>query len=280
MTAPAMFAFGSSLGWGVSDFLGGVASRRLRTRSVLLLSQTVSLVLLAGAVAILGSQWPPLPGPVLAAVLAGLGEIVGVAALYRGLSVGVTGIVSPASSAAPALPLAFSVVAGDLPSPVRGIGLVLVVAGVVLTAVQPGVPGGGNIRASVTYGLLSAAGFGIYYVAMDTASDAGVPWALLVARTTAVLTVLASFAVVRYRPDVHRTDLAPLALIGALVAAADAMYAVAATLGDLSLVATLAAFHPVVTVGLARIRLHERLGRTRRLGVATSVAGIMAITAT
>jgi uncharacterized membrane protein len=69
------------------------------------------------------------------------------------------------------------------------------------------------------------------------------------------------------------------ALIGGLIVVADAAYAVAATVGHLSVVAVLAAFHPVVTIALAAVVLRERIGLVQRCGVAAAVVGIVAVTA-
>jgi drug/metabolite transporter (DMT)-like permease len=41
----------------------------------------------------------------------------------------------------------------------------------------------------------------------------------------------------------------------------------------------LSALHPVVTIGLARIYLHERITRTQTAGIATCIAGVLAVTA-
>jgi drug/metabolite transporter (DMT)-like permease len=167
-----MFALGSSLGWGVSDFLGGLKSRTLDVRTVLLVSQIASLVLLVAGVVVLAGP-PPSGWPAVAAVLAGVGELVGVAALYRGLAIGIAGVVSPASAAAPVVPLAMGLALGDVLTPVRGIALVVLVAGIVLTAIERADERSARSRvpASVGYGILSALGFGCYYVFMDAATQ-------------------------------------------------------------------------------------------------------------
>src|SRR5918994_5042671 len=93
-------ALGSSLAWGVSDFLGGLGSRTVPLLGVLLISQGTALILLSGAVASLG-EGPPGGSFLLYAALAGLAETVGVAALYRGLAIGAMSIVAPVAATAP-----------------------------------------------------------------------------------------------------------------------------------------------------------------------------------
>ncbi len=276
-----LLALGASLSWGSSDFLGGLKSRSLPLLTVLLASQAVSLLMLAGIVAVAG-QAPPGPGYLLAAAVAGMGETVGVAALYRGLGTGRMSIVAPVSSAAPAVPVLAGVALGEAPAPIQSVGLVLIVAGVVGTAAHPRStsPSPSPAGASVLYGLLSAVGFGTFFVAMDSAGEGSLPWALLVARLTAVTALVAAALVTRSRVVAGLSDLPILAAIGILIVGADAMYAAATTVGSLAVVAVLSALHPLVTIGLARALLHERITRTQSAGIAVCIAGVLAITAT
>ena len=51
-----MFALLSALGFGVSDFVGGIASRRVPALRVVLLSYPVALVLLAALAVVTGGD--------------------------------------------------------------------------------------------------------------------------------------------------------------------------------------------------------------------------------
>ena len=55
------------------------------------------------------------------------------------------------------------------------------------------------------------------------------------------------------------------------------MYAIASTRGLLGVVAVLSSLYPVVTMGLARVYLRERIGRLQRLGIAACLAGVVAM---
>lgn len=281
-------ALASSLTYGVSDFLGGVKSRSVALLGVLLVSQGISLVLLAVIVLTLGGG-PPGGTFLLFAALAGVSETVGVAALYRGLAVGVMSIVAPVAATAPVVPVVAGVFLGELPAPIQGAGIVLAVTGIVITSrarstAEPAVatepaPAGAGVAASVVFGLLAALGFGSFYVAMDAASEAGVPWALLVARLTAVAIFVVAYSITRSPLAVRGADVPVLALIGVLIVGADAMYAVASTLGLLGVVAVLSSLYPLVTIGLARLYLDERLGRFQQVGIALCLCGAVAVSA-
>jgi drug/metabolite transporter (DMT)-like permease len=272
-------ALGSSLAYGVSDFLGGLKSRSLPLISVLLVSQGSALVVLAAIVAAAGEA-PPSGSYLLYAVMAGLAEAVGVAAFYRGLAVGVMSIVSPIAAVAPVVPVVAAIALGELPGAVEAAGIALAVGGIALISFEPNGRGRSRDRTpSLLFGLLTALGFGGFLVAMDAASEGSIIWALLVTRLTAV-TAFASVFLARRAPLAVRSAEVPvLASIGVLIIAADSMYAVASTKGLLSVVAVLSSLYPVVTTGLARFYLQERLQRVQQLGAAASVSGAVLISA-
>ncbi|ADB50347.1 DMT family transporter [Conexibacter woesei] len=272
-----MLAFGASLVYGGSDFLGGLKSRKLPLLSVLLVSQGGALVVLAVVVVAMG-EGPP-SGELLGyAVLAGLAEAVGVAALYRGLAVGTMSIVAPIAATAPVVGVVAAVVLGELPSGLQAVGIAVAISGVVLISIEGGsATASGGVGRSVTLGLLTALGFGSFLVAMHAASDGPIQWALLIARLTSVAAFAAVFLVRRPALEVRRPDLPVLLLIGWLVIGADAMYAVASTQGLLSIVAVLSSLHPIVTILLARVVLGEQLRGVQQAGVVGTVCGAVLI---
>lgn len=181
----AILALGSGLAWGTADYFGGLKSRTSSLWWVLLISQSTSLAILTMAVVAIGGR-PPDGGFMTYAAISGLSEAIGIAALYRGFAIGTISIVAPVAALAPAVPLVASLVLGEIPTPIQGVGLVLAIAGIVAASRQPAA--GREIvsrGASIVYGLLAALGFGVFFTAMDAASEGGVPWALFVARFTA-----------------------------------------------------------------------------------------------
>lgn len=275
-----LLSLGAALGWGVSDFLGGLKSRSMPLLSVLLISQAVALVLLVGIVGSFAGA-PPQPRFLLYAAVAGLGEGVGVAALYRGLAVGTMSVVAPVAAIAPAVPLVAGLMLGEIPAPMQNVGLVLAIGGVVVTSRQrrSGEQARRKLLRSILHGLLSALGFGIFFVALDAASEGSVPWALLIARFTSVAAVAAAYVVSRPSLALRKGDFTIMVLMGILIVSADFMYAMATTLGYLSVVAVLGALHTVVTVAMAGIFMHERIARLQGIGIAACICGVLIITA-
>src|SRR5690242_2952545 len=98
-------ALGAALSWGISDFVGGVTSRRLALEWVLLATQLVGLVIVLPFALARGA-----PGfdalTVVYAVGGSLAGLVGIAALYRAIALGVASIAAPISGTGAVLPVA------------------------------------------------------------------------------------------------------------------------------------------------------------------------------
>ena len=65
-----------------------------------------------------------------------------------------------------------------------------------------------------------------------------------------------------------------VAVVGVGDVAANLTFGLASTRGLVSVVAVLGSLYPVVTVLLARVVHHERLGRPQTLGVVLALAGV------
>jgi drug/metabolite transporter (DMT)-like permease len=191
----------------------------------------------------------------------------------------VMSVVAPVASTAPVVPIAAGIALGELPGALQAAGIALAVIGIVTAASAS--PSEGStpaaVRSGLVFGLLSALGFGAFYVALDAASESDIPWALVVARLTAVALFVAAFAATRLTARVRAADLPVLAAIGVLIIAADTLYAASSTKGLLGVVAVLSALYPVVTIALARFFLGERLERVQQVGIAAVLCGVVAI---
>ena len=277
-------ALGASVAWGGSDFVAGLASRRMPLLAVLVGSQVAGLALLLGLLAVAGGAPPP-GGAVLAAALAGLAELAGFAALYQGLARGPMSVVAPISSAAALVPVAAALATGERPATAAIVGMGLVLMGAALAcAERDGDGDGGRGRAAAAPGaalaLLAALSFGAFFVAMDTAAhEAGAAWAVALNRSTSVSVLVFAVALMRPRMGFARTDLATVATVGLLDAAANAMFAFALTQGLTSSVSVLGSLYPVTTVVLAVMVLDERVAPRQAAGVAIVLAGIGLVSA-
>ena len=120
----------ASLGWGASDFLGGITTRSLPLRAVV--TGMMAGGLLTAALMALVTQ-SPYPGGdlLLAAVIAGLASMTAVSSLYKALAIGSMSVVSPISAAYPVVPVMYGLARGERPSLLQLGGMVLIFAGVI-----------------------------------------------------------------------------------------------------------------------------------------------------
>jgi drug/metabolite transporter (DMT)-like permease len=270
----------ASLSWGVADFIGGIQSRRMPVVAVVFGSQLAGLALVAVVVAARGKG---LPGGdlVLYAALSSVGGIIGLTAFYKALSIGAMGVVAPLSSTAAVIPVAVGIATGDRPSTLQGIGVAVAIAGVVLASREATDEARTSpaISKGVGFALISAVGFGCFFLAIDRASDSDVLWAVTVNRTTSVLLLSAALLITRPKVGLRLPDMRTLAIVGVLDIAANGFFALAATKGLVSVVAVLSSLYPVITVILARVVLKERLRGIQRAGAFAALAGAAMISA-
>src|SRR5262249_28860802 len=128
-----LLALAAALSWGISDFTGGVLTRRLALAPVLLISQGIGFTMLVLLAALRGPPVLDLRAVVLA-VAASAASLVGLGALYRGMAVGVVSIVAPISATGAALPVAFGVLRGERATLSQAVGIGLALIGIVLAS--------------------------------------------------------------------------------------------------------------------------------------------------
>lgn len=281
--AAIALALGSSLLWGLSDFLGGMKSRAFPVPIVLAVMYLASLLAMLAFVAVRG-EGPPSSSHVLAGLGAGVVGIAGLSAFFRALAIGTMSIVAPIASTGVALPVVVGLLGGDRPGPAGSIGLALAVCGVVLAArEQESAPAGPRReRLSIALAIVAGLGFGSYFVLAEHASSGDVAWALALSRIAAFpLIGCAALLVLRRGTGLRPAPraLAAIAAIGLLDLGANALFNLASTLGELSTVAVASSLYPVVTVLLAALLLGERVRGIQRTGVVMALVGVLLIAA-
>lgn len=268
----ALLALAGALGWGVGDFLGGLAARRIAVVTVLAISQAVGLACVLIWVLVSGDAFPGVV-PLLPAAAAGVAALVGLGALYRGFAIGAMGIVAPISAAAPVVPLAVDVARGEVPSVPQWLGVVLVVAGIGVLSLEPHADGSRRLAAGAGLAVGAALAFGLFFVGIDAGSDESSAWAVAAARTASVPVALvaALLTAATLRPPRHLLPL--LVGVGVFDTSANVFVAAATTYGAVGIVAVLGSLYPVITMVLAWLVLGERLGLSKRLGGGVALVG-------
>lgn len=270
----------SSVAWGISDFLGGLQSRRISALSVLLVSQPFGLVLaLAVALAVSGSGDGLSTQDALIAAGAGATVVLALGAFYRAMALGSVSVVATIGALGVLVPFGGGLVQGEDPAAVAMVGAAVAIAGVVLASREPDPEWRAAGRASIGLAALAALGFGTFFLGIDAAAGEDPAWAIVAARAGGVLALLAAAAVVRPSMRIPREMVPVLLAIGICDIAANSLFAVATNHGLLALVGVAGSLYSAVTVLLARFVLKERLARSQQAGVLLALGGVVLIAA-
>lgn len=277
----AALALLSAAGFGVSDFAGGLAARRVPALRVVLVSYPLALVLL-GVLAV-GVGGPIPAGAIGWGLASGIALGLGGWWFYAALGAGPIAVVSPVSAVLTAgVPVVVGVLQGERPGPVAGGGIVLALVAVALVSRQATDE---DIRphrftrkvAWLTVG--AGLAFGLDFVFIHSApADSGL-WPLAFARVAAaVLVVTAATGARELRLPAGGT--LRLALLAGLAdTAANVAMLLALRGSQLSLASVLISLFPAVTVVLAIVVLRERVHRGQLVGMVAAVVSVAMITA-
>ncbi len=275
---PLAISLASAFSWGVSDFLGGLQSRRLPVLGVLAVSQPAGLLLIAVLIPVIGAD--PIPVDKLAiAFLAGVASLGGLGAFYAAMAMGTVSVVAPIAALGVVVPVTVGLIGGESPAAVQLVGLIPAIAGVVILSYEEDPEHAGMARRSIALAILAGLGFGIFFTGLDAAAADRPGWAILAVRVGGVSTVLAALLVVRPRLDRVPSAFWVLVLIGAFDVLANGLFAVASTKGVLPVVAVGGSMYPAFTVALAHLVLGERLVAVQWAGVALALLGVALIAA-
>ncbi len=154
-----------ALSYGLSDFVGGLVSRRTSAWAVAVVGG-ISSVVFTGLTALFFTG-DPRPADFAWATAAGIGSGIGVGFLYRGFASGRMSVVAPVSAVGAALvPVLFGVVGGERPGLLVWLGIVLAAPAIwLVSSVPPTAERRGRPRCATgcVDGVLAGLGFGLLF---------------------------------------------------------------------------------------------------------------------
>lgn len=271
-----LFALASAATWGGGDFSGGLAARRISAFQVLALSALSGLLAL-GAVALITREPFPAWGAARLALLAGVAGSIGLAALYRGLSIGSAAVVAPTSGVlGAALPVLFTGLTAGAPAPIQMAGFALAIAGIFLVSrTTSGDPGA--VRRGFGLAIVAGLGFGAFFILIAKAEQGQTFTPLILSRLVQLAAALLLMRINRLPlPSVRGNPVALLS--GLLDAGGNVFYILAGQLLRLDVAAVIASLYPASTVILSAIILKEKVTAGQRIGVILCLAAILLIT--
>lgn len=277
----ALLALISALCYGVSDFSGGLATRRAPATAIVLVSNGLSLLLGLLAVAVVpGSVFRT--ADILWGLAAGAVGLLGVVLLYRGLAIGPMSVVAPLTAVlSAAVPVVAGVLGGERPSPPAIAGVILAVPAIALIAGESRALEAPRVsRGALLAALAAGLSFGGFFVLLaQTGSDGGA-WPLVAQRAASVAILLAIIVLPAGRstwPPPGGRTLGLAAIAGVTDFSANLAFLLATHRGLLALVAVLTSLYPASTVLLARWLLRERLAAQQVGGLVVAAVAVVLI---
>ncbi|MBP2368414.1 EamA family transporter [Pseudonocardia parietis] len=274
----ALLALASAVSYGLSDFLGGVLSRRASFIRVALLGQVGGLLSM-GLLAPLFSGTVPAVADLGWGALSGIGTGLGMMFLFRGMSRGAMSVVVPVSAVGGvALPVLVGVVVlGERPALLAWAGIALALPA--LWAVSRGKAGDGQSAHAVVDGLISGGGIALQYLALAQAAPESAAWPVVAGRVTSILTIAALGATLHLSATRHANDGQRrcgldlgAAFAGALAGLALLCYLLATRTALLTVAVVLSSLYPVIPALLGITVLRERLTPRQTVGLVAALA--------
>ncbi|GDX26051.1 hypothetical protein LBMAG12_04250 [Actinomycetes bacterium] len=270
-----LLAAAAALVYGVGDYCGGRASRKIDSLVVTCAGQIFSLMLLGIFLVILGDPAPGMHDWLWGAA-GGLGGFVGLTLFYYALAKGSMTVVAPlAAVVSAALPVGTGLFLGDRPSLLAYVGIVIAIVGIALVTGAVGTAQAPTKLAIVGVATLAGCGFGWMFVCLDrTSSDSGM-WPLLAARIASI-SIAATIIAFRGRSRLGQGRIPAIALwAGFFDMGANVLFVFANRHGMLSLVSAITALYPVSTIILALRLDHEKADRSQFVGMACAALALV-----
>jgi len=278
----ALLGLSSALVYGASDFLGGLASRRITPLLVSFLSQLAALLIAAVATLVSSPHWST--AAVVLGMVAGVAGGIGTWAFYASLAIGPMSVVSPGVAMIYAVvPAIVGFAIGERIAVLGYLALAAVIIAAVLLAVPRQRDPVRVTPRAVLLGSIAGLGFAGYIIAIDrTPTNSGLA-PLFVDLIVATLLYGVVLVVNRVRRGAvegpkewagirNRTGVVQAVFAGVLLAAGNILLVVGLHLGELAVMGVLNALYPLGTVILAFFVLRERLSVLQTIGIVLALA--------
>ncbi|MCA2206452.1 MULTISPECIES: EamA family transporter [Nocardia] len=277
----------AAAGYGVSDFFGGIAARRVTALRVVVVSYPWSVLLVLLIAPLVGGH--PDTASMLWGLAAGVASGLAVWWFYAALADGPMAVVSPVTAVLVAgIPVIAGFFLGERPGPAAIAGIALALVAVVLVSREAPdetteeIIGGRQLRFSRRVALLtvgSGAAFGFAFFFLHETDPAAGLWPLLGQRGAATAVVWICALAAGQFAGLHGEPLRLALWIGVLDVIANAALLYAFHGAMLSVVSVIGSLYPAATVLLAMVLLGERISRTQKFGLVLALAAVAMIAA-
>jgi uncharacterized membrane protein len=276
-----IFGLSAAVGWGLADFFGAIAGRRIGAVGAVIAGQLMLATFMTVLVLVTGESLAPLADSIWLLVLNGGVTAFAYATHYKALELGPVAVVSPIGAGYAVVGVALSIVIlGERPGAVALTGAAIAVVGVALVSTDLR-----KLRAGIDqqlpglwWAVAAAAAFGGAGFLLGWISQrAGWIPALWGSRVTQVACYvpLAFF----FRDDLRRFRLGRGVWIALLAGAADLLGVVSFSAGSergfVSVVLAASAVFPLIAVVLSIVVFGERIVANQIAGIALVIGGLL-----
>lgn len=273
-----LLALTTSLLFGGSDFLGGLASRRESPITVTANAHVLEVAIF-GIVLLVAPSATYGPTDLALGAIAGIVGGAGVVLLYAALAAGRMGIVAPITAGlSGSIPALFDLLRGTAVPGRSILGLVLAVVAVIVVSLAPGHDedeGRGMPPRAVALSVLAGVCFGSGFIAFSYTAPSSGYWPLLAARVVSAVALIGLAIAMRRPLLVSAPARFSVAGAGLFEAIANVTILSAIRIGPLAVASVLGSMFPVVVLLLARFFLGERLRWLQRGGVALALVAVL-----
>ncbi len=274
-----LFGLLSAFSYGYADFVGAIASKKVRPLAVTTVAFSFGLFLALIFSIPMGASFEP--SVIQIGIYAGVCSAAAITFLYAALALGPISITSPMTAVLSALiPVVIDLSTGEQLSELALLALVLILIAVVLVAFVPGkdvrLP---SLRATL-YSVGAGLGFAGIFIFLDLApADSGL--GVLVVMRIVGITILLSGLVLLFmagksKSVIEKTVFSAgtiwlVLLAGLGDVTGNVFFIIATREGALAVAAVLTSLYPVGTILLARIFLKEKIAISQNVGIALAI---------
>ena len=280
-----IYGLAAALGWGLADYTGAVAGRRLGSLWVVLTAQGASAAVVTVLIIATGHDLGPIGGALGLVAFNGVFSATAYVTHYRALELGPVAVVSPVGATYALVGVVLStLLLGERPGMLTLIGGVVTIVGVMLTSTDlkklragtHGMPPG------LPWAVCSAIGFGVGAFTLARLSrDLGWELALWGSRCAQLIAFAAVGLRWRRRELTGRFLLGPAIWAALFVGGADLFgvfaYTIGVQRGFITPVLIASVVFPLIAVGMSVLFLHERPVLNQYAGVVLTVVGLVTV---
>lgn len=274
-----IFGLLSAFSYGLADFVGALAAKKVRALAVTAISFSFGLVIALVLSQFFGASYSA--ETIQTSIFAGISSAIAISCLYAALALGPISIVSPLTAVISAMiPVLFDVASGQALSGFAVFAIVLVLVAVVLVGFVPGEKVTLPSVPALIYSLGAGLGFAGIFVFLDaTSKDSGLG-PLVVMRAVGLTLLLLGLSYLAFKNKVRFIEksafefktLALILVAGAGDVLGNVAFLIATREGALAIAAILTSLYPVGTILLAWVILKERIAASQTVGIVLAMA--------